>query len=252
MSEKPFTLPADLSAEGARNLVGAQLARLQRGLSAAETLVGTLRQGIEDRDRIITRLKADLTDAREQRNDLKREMSSFERRNGDPAALTAITEELARWRAVAVLALEGIGAVEGRLTGMLATPAPGCLNHDEKDSRIHLMTDTMERFEEAESVKEAVDAAVTEMIQTESLPKPSHNHTSADGKKVCSVPWCEKAVIARGWCSKHYERWRQHGDPLCTTVDPSDHAKKACQHNGVLAREVAEGQCEIVTEGSER
>lgn len=32
-------------------------------------------------------------------------------------------------------------------------------------------------------------------------------------KKTCSVPSCEGSVMARGWCWKHYNRWREHGDP---------------------------------------
>lgn len=30
--------------------------------------------------------------------------------------------------------------------------------------------------------------------------------------KGCSV--CGRPVVARGWCSGHYQRWRRHGDPL--------------------------------------
>mgnify|MGYP000877177224 CR=1 FL=1 len=31
--------------------------------------------------------------------------------------------------------------------------------------------------------------------------------------KVCSVRRCSEAHYARGWCRKHYQRWRKHGDP---------------------------------------
>lgn len=31
---------------------------------------------------------------------------------------------------------------------------------------------------------------------------------------ACSVIGCPSSVLARGWCNKHYKRWRQHGDPL--------------------------------------
>lgn len=30
----------------------------------------------------------------------------------------------------------------------------------------------------------------------------------------CIVPGCDNKHHARGWCGKHYYRWRQHGDPL--------------------------------------
>jgi len=31
---------------------------------------------------------------------------------------------------------------------------------------------------------------------------------------VCSIPDCGKPHMARGWCQKHYFRFRRHGDPL--------------------------------------
>lgn len=30
---------------------------------------------------------------------------------------------------------------------------------------------------------------------------------------TCSVDSCDRPVSARGWCKRHYERWRIHGDP---------------------------------------
>lgn len=29
----------------------------------------------------------------------------------------------------------------------------------------------------------------------------------------CSVPRCRTEAVTRGWCGKHYQRWRVHGDP---------------------------------------
>jgi hypothetical protein len=31
--------------------------------------------------------------------------------------------------------------------------------------------------------------------------------------KICSVDGCDKPVLAREWCSTHYQRWKRHGDP---------------------------------------
>lgn len=31
---------------------------------------------------------------------------------------------------------------------------------------------------------------------------------------TCSVSDCGKLVLARGWCNRHYTRWRKHGDPM--------------------------------------
>ena len=32
--------------------------------------------------------------------------------------------------------------------------------------------------------------------------------------KTCSIDGCEKEHVARGFCSMHWQRWREHGDPL--------------------------------------
>lgn len=32
--------------------------------------------------------------------------------------------------------------------------------------------------------------------------------------RICSIPDCGKPIAARGWCRRHYDRWRSHGDPL--------------------------------------
>lgn len=31
---------------------------------------------------------------------------------------------------------------------------------------------------------------------------------------MTSCEHCDRPVLARGWCAKHYARWRAHGDPL--------------------------------------
>ena len=33
--------------------------------------------------------------------------------------------------------------------------------------------------------------------------------------EICSIEGCDKPIFnGRGWCSAHYDRWRDHGDPL--------------------------------------
>lgn len=35
----------------------------------------------------------------------------------------------------------------------------------------------------------------------------------------CSIDGCERLAIARGWCLKHYKRWRNNGDPnICKRI----------------------------------
>jgi 5-methylcytosine-specific restriction endonuclease McrA len=33
-------------------------------------------------------------------------------------------------------------------------------------------------------------------------------------ERTCSIDGCETKHFGRGWCQKHYLRWRNHGDPL--------------------------------------
>lgn len=37
---------------------------------------------------------------------------------------------------------------------------------------------------------------------------------------TCSFPLCDTQVLARGFCSKHYQRWRSHGDPSHVSIIP--------------------------------
>ena len=34
----------------------------------------------------------------------------------------------------------------------------------------------------------------------------------------CAVPECGMVACRRGWCHKHYSRWRRHGDPYLVTT----------------------------------
>lgn len=33
---------------------------------------------------------------------------------------------------------------------------------------------------------------------------------------ICTIEDCSRSHYARGWCHKHYMRWRKHGSPLIT------------------------------------
>lgn len=36
--------------------------------------------------------------------------------------------------------------------------------------------------------------------------------------RTCSIPGCGEPHSARGWCDKHYDSWRTHGDPMHNTL----------------------------------
>lgn len=37
-------------------------------------------------------------------------------------------------------------------------------------------------------------------------------------ERTCAVEVCDRPVLARGWCSPHYQRWRKHGDPGTSAI----------------------------------
>lgn len=43
-------------------------------------------------------------------------------------------------------------------------------------------------------------------------------------KRTCSIDGCPSAVRARGWCSKHYQRWKNNGGPLARKPRVTDWA----------------------------
>jgi len=44
------------------------------------------------------------------------------------------------------------------------------------------------------------------------------------GRATCSIPGCDRNVAGRGWCMKHYLRWRTHGDPAVKMTNKGESA----------------------------
>lgn len=40
------------------------------------------------------------------------------------------------------------------------------------------------------------------------------------GSSPCTITDCDRPMEARGWCSRHYQRWRNNGDPLALRGRP--------------------------------
>ena len=63
---------------------------------------------------------------------------------------------------------------------------------------------------------------------------------SAVDQRTCSVEECSTSILARGWCNKHYKRWRRHGSPTArwAPVPAGEPLEKPCSRcNRVLPAE---------------
>lgn len=61
---------------------------------------------------------------------------------------------------------------------------------------------------------------------------------------ICNVHECASAAKLRGWCPKHYERWRRYGDaeyPVCERRSPQ--INSICTVAGCLKPHEARGLC---------
>lgn len=65
----------------------------------------------------------------------------------------------------------------------------------------------------------------------------------ADSQRICSVDGCGKPILnSRGWCSKHYQRWRRNGDPLLAKLIRTE-AGQVCKADGCEREVSAKGLC---------
>ena len=73
----------------------------------------------------------------------------------------------------------------------------------------------------------------TKMIQlTKDMPK-----------KKCSIPGCDDQHYGRGWCSKHYYRWKTYGSPLQTNKVADTTKIKRCSTKGCMELATIGGFC---------
>ena len=52
-------------------------------------------------------------------------------------------------------------------------------------------------------------------------------------KATCAVENCDEVAFCRGWCTRHYGRWKRHGDPLKLIGHPVDRGgRSVCSVDG--------------------
>lgn len=63
------------------------------------------------------------------------------------------------------------------------------------------------------------------------------------GNRTCRIKTCPDAVHCRGWCSKHYQAWRKHGDPLARGKSGRPPGRSACSIEGCGKQVAGLGWC---------
>lgn len=79
--------------------------------------------------------------------------------------------------------------------------------------------------------------------------------------RLCSIPDCGNFASVRGWCPKHYWRWRKHGDPLVKAhagLDAQKYFREVVlpyEGNDCLMwpfKRRTDGRCQIMHEGKKK
>lgn len=61
--------------------------------------------------------------------------------------------------------------------------------------------------------------------------------------RLCDVSGCENPILnSRGWCNRHYLRWRRHGDPTGGGVTPTPKGPE-CSIDGCTKKPKGRGWC---------
>ena len=70
--------------------------------------------------------------------------------------------------------------------------------------------------------------------------------------RTCSVPDCEERHRAKGFCGKHYQRWKRYGDPLerrrpapATEMSSASGSQNACSVDGCDRLKYGRGLCNM-------
>lgn len=144
----------------------------------------------------------------------------------------AITQEVAEEAAAlvnggatvrAVARQLGIGqsTLSRHLAGML-DPSVNAARHLRKASDADVLAARLDYSNGRATMAEIRDRlgmswpAVWKMIRGETYRHVGFAHSGEavviERPMLCSVPGCDREVLARGWCTAHYNRWKAHGD----------------------------------------
>lgn len=69
-----------------------------------------------------------------------------------------------------------------------------------------------------------------------------HNAGQRALGKICQIEGCENSNEARGWCKKHYMRWRKTGDPE-SSHEPRVSNAGPCKVEGCETKAITRGWC---------
>ena len=61
----------------------------------------------------------------------------------------------------------------------------------------------------------------------------------------CVVKECEDKVLAHSMCSKHYQRWKKHGDPEVVLTPGGHPPNRKCEVPGCQKGHFARGICHM-------
>lgn len=61
---------------------------------------------------------------------------------------------------------------------------------------------------------------------------------------TCDVDNCDRAAKARGWCDKHYKRWRRHGNPHRVKKSMTKNRPDVCVVPNCSREHQAQGYCQ--------
>jgi hypothetical protein len=63
--------------------------------------------------------------------------------------------------------------------------------------------------------------------------------------KICSVENCEDKYNCKGFCRKHYVRWKKYGDPNHTEIKPRGYNDKPCSVESCETKADSKGMCKV-------